>query len=43
MTGDKVWFLLTLIMAVVTSHQSPATSHRSRSQGEKIKRAALDK
>ena len=23
MTGDKVWFLLTLIMAVVTSHQPP--------------------
>ena len=38
MTGDKVWFLLTLIMAVVTS-----PSHRSRSQGAKIKRAALDK
>ena len=41
MTGDKVWFLLTLIMAVVTSHQPPATSHQS--QGGKIKRAALDK
>ena len=33
MTGDKVWFLLTLIMAVVTSHQPPEPGRENKESG----------